>query len=385
MVYIVFFKQLTQWLLYGKFTDTHIEFFIQHVDNKNVTHTGSEKTGTQNTATTTLSDSTSINTELWRYEICYEMLPHYLSPSWAEKVLFIGQTIVMFNSDVRSSSNGNEMWSDEETVFFKGSLLGDREYEFFQQFQDLMSNKDFNLPKLELIVDDIKKCVAQQLSDTCINEADLVNQLKLIKDFYLLGRGELFLEFVKQISSIAKKVVTDSTMGDVNRAFQLSANSINISDQIEQFSFMISKESVDSFNYENFGFITFLTLKYKVKWPLHLLFSPKVLEKYNEIFRFFLRIKKAQYDLQMVWCHHRECKIKSNSELVQFRNKLMFLVDNLQYYLQVDVLESQFSILLSTIQNTKDFDHIQKAHTLFQANVLSFCFLMYTTVSFSFY
>lgn len=377
MVYIVFFKQLTQWLLYGKFTDTHIEFFIQHVDNSNVTHTGSEKTGTQNTATTTLSDSTSINTKLWRYEICYEMLPHYLSPSWAEKVLFIGQTIVMFNSDVRS---------DEEIVFFKGSLLGDREYEFFQQFQNLMSNKDFNLKKLEFIVDDIKKFVAQQLSDTCINEADLVNQLRLIKDFYLLGRGELFLEFVKQISSISKKLINESTIGDVNRAFQLSANSINISDQIEQFSFMISKVGEDdSFNYENDGFITFLTLKYKVKWPLHLLFSPKVLEKYNEIFRFFLRIKKSQYDLQMVWCHHRECKIKSNSELVQFRNKLMFLVDNLQYYLQVDVLESQFSILLSTIKNTKDFDHIQKAHTLFQANILSFCFLMYTTVSYGFY
>lgn len=64
------------------------------------------------------------------------------------------------------------------------------------------------------------------------------------------------------------------------------------------------------------------------------------------------------------------------SSLLQFRNKLAFLIDNLQYYLQVDVLESQFSILISAIQEAKDFEQIQKAHSIFQANVLSLCFLI---------
>jgi len=39
-------------------------------------------------------------------------------------------------------------------------------------------------------------------------------------------------------------------------------------------------------------------------------------------------------------------------------------------------LESQFSILLNTILIQADFEQIQRAHSVFQANVLSSCFLL---------
>lgn len=68
-----------------------------------------------------------------------------------------------------------------------------------------------------------------------------------------------------------------------------------------------------------------------------------------------------------------------NSQLLQLRNKFMFLVDNLQYYLQADVLESQFSILMETVQDSRDFEQIQRAHTVFQANILRLCFLLSST------
>lgn len=57
---------------------------------------------------------------------------------------------------------------------------------------------------------------------------------------------------------------------------------------------------------------------------------------------------------------------------------MAFLIDNLQYYLQVDVLEGQFSILMSALQDgkaTTNFEQIQTAHSVFQANILGFCFL----------
>ncbi|TMW39927.1 hypothetical protein DOY81_014993, partial [Sarcophaga bullata] len=36
----------------------------------------------------------------------------------------------------------------------------------------------------------------------------------------------------------------------------------------------------------------------------------------------------------------------------------------------------QFSILLNTILNKADFEQIQRAHSIFQANILSLCFLL---------
>lgn len=44
------------------------------------------------------------------------------------------------------------------------------------------------MSKLEDIIDEIKLCVSEHLSDIAIKEADLFKQLILIKDFYLLGR-----------------------------------------------------------------------------------------------------------------------------------------------------------------------------------------------------
>jgi len=55
---------------------------------------------------------------------------------------------------------------------------------------------------------------------------------------------------------------------------------------------------------------------------------------------------------------------------------MAFLVDNLQYYLQVDVLESQFSQLLHQINSTRDFESIRLAHDHFLSNLLAQSFIL---------
>lgn len=360
--------------MYGKFVDYYGEFFIVHIESSR----GSEKRPlpTPTSLSTFLSSEPSVNLDLWHYEINHEMLPHYFPRSWAEKVLFIGQTVLMFNSDPREPSKEFTSDSDLLSSPSKHSVWGDQEQRFFQKFHELQDCDKLSVLTFEQIIDDIKRCVTEHLSEIAITEADLAKQLKLIKDFYLLGRGELFYEFIKALKPLYTSLVTENTVRDLNRAFQVAAASLNIHDDVDLFSFDMVKEEIDSFSYETKGFFNFMILRYKIKWPLHLLFSPKVIDKYNELFRFLIRIKKTQHDLHTVWCHHREEKVQRNSELLQFRNNLMFLVHNLQYYLQVDVLESQFSIMMEKISETRDFEQIQRAHSCFQANVLGLCFLL---------
>lgn len=357
--------------MYGKFVDAYGEFFITHVE----TSRGSEKR-TQTSVLTFQSSEPSVNLDLWHYEINFEMLPHYFHKSWAEKVLFIGQTVLMFNSDPRDVTR--DFSSQIDLVPSKQSMWGDHEQVFFRKFHELQEADKLTVLVFEQIIDEIKTCVTEHLSEIAITEADLTKQLKLIKDFFLIGRGELFYEFIKSLKPLYTNLITENVVRDINRAFQVAATSVNIHDDVDFFTFDMVKEDIDSFNFESRGFFGFLTFRYKIKWPLHLLFSPKVLDKYNDLFRFLITIKKTQHDLHVVWCHHREEKVQRNSELLQFRNKLMFLVDNLQYYLQVDVLESQFSIMMEKIADTRDFEQIQRAHSCFQANVLGLCFLLET-------
>lgn len=59
----------------------------------------------------------------------------------------------------------------------------------------------------------------------------------------------------------------------------------------------------------------------------------------------------------------------------------MFLMDNLQHYLQADVLETNFSRLMDAVNRTNDFEKLKKAHANFLADILSQSFLTVTSVS----
>lgn len=406
-VYAIWLRQLSQWLIYGRLVDAHEEFFIVHSDTnrvRNVQSTANFSTGS--THATVASDTASVNADLWHYEVCYEMLPPYSTPSWAEKVLFIGQTVRMLNSDPRKKAKRASVWEEEagtaagtgetaivatehhdEVINVVGnSLWNKQEHIYFNKLQALYNDDSVDIGAYESIVNEIKVYVTERLSEIAFNQADLIMHLRLVKDYYLLGRGELFLEFIKQTDSIsACDGITEQLARDVSRAFQVALNRTFI-DDLEQLTVcMPLTDAHDSHDGNDMDdahqFLRLIQLKFKVKWPLHLFFSPLILKRYNELFRFLLQIRKLQNDLHVVWRLHRERKIAGNSTLALLRNKLLFLVDNLQYYLQVDVLESQFSILIAAVQNSKDFEFIQRTHSVFQANIMSLCFLLNTNVA----
>lgn len=240
----------------------------------------------------------------------------------------------------------------------------------------LYEDDSLDVGEYDNIVNDIKGYVTERLSEIAFKQADLIKHLRLVKEFFLLGRGELFLEFIKQTQSITAETIDQKVARDVTRAFQTAANRTN--NDLDQISLQLPLEEIQvaSLVDDSHIFLQLVQLKFDVKWPLHLFFSPLILKRYNDLFRFLLQIRKLQNDLHMVWALHREKKMNKSNHLVKIRNKLMFFIDNLQYYLQADVLESQFSILMNAVMNSKDFEYIQRAHSIFQANIMSLCFLL---------
>lgn len=60
----------------------------------------------------------------------------------------------------------------------------------------------------------------------------------------------------------------------------------------------------------------------------------------------------------------------------------MFLVHNLQCYLQLDVLESEYSIFQAALDKTEDFDQVIHEHSIFLKNITTQAFLFPTKVRF---
>lgn len=71
---------------------------------------------------------------------------------------------------------------------------------------------------------------------------------------------------------------------------------------------------------------------------------------YNKLFRFLLKVKQTQLDLQQVWAAYMGTKHLSTAQLSNMtkiwlsRMHMAFLVDNLQYYLQVTYLQLKILI-----------------------------------------
>lgn len=90
-------------------------------------------------------------------------------------------------------------------------------------------------------MDQLKDCVTELLWSVAVEEAQLFQQLKLIKDFYLIGRGDLYLEFIKLTGHILNKTPTSHSSRDVNLAFQMAMRKMHLNDEtaMDSFTFMV--------------------------------------------------------------------------------------------------------------------------------------------------
>lgn len=115
-----------------------------------------------------------------------------------------------------------------------------------------------------------------------------------------------------------------------------------------------------------------LGLQYTPEWPLDLIFSQQVLDKYNALFKFLFTLKRAQFLLQRAWlaryCH------KGTSAL-QLRSEMNFIIDNFITFLQVDVIECHFTRLVERIGRSEDFEEIRQLHDEYVAKMATDCFL----------
>ena len=111
-----------------------------------------------------------------------------------------------------------------------GSELRTDQIQFGQQFADLQRHPVFKLRELESVVDRIRDCVAERLWKLLVEDSNLIAHLQVrahhhsclhgdiiltrpqvIKDFFLLGRGELFLTFFDLAHSFMKSPPTITT------------------------------------------------------------------------------------------------------------------------------------------------------------------------------
>uniref|UniRef100_A0A5B7C4N5 Gamma-tubulin complex component n=1 Tax=Davidia involucrata TaxID=16924 RepID=A0A5B7C4N5_DAVIN len=294
--------------------------------------------------------------------------------------------------------------------------------------QDLKESPEFHKRSFECAVDSIQAIATSHLWQLVVVRADLNGHLKALKDYFLLAKGDFFQSFLEESRQLMRLPPRQSTAeADLMVSFQLAAIK-NIGDEDKYFSrvslrmpsFGIKVKSsqgdlpkAKAYSDGDSGALSDtssemsldgwdgIALEYSVDWPLQLFFTQEVLSKYCRIFQYLLRLKRTQMELEKSWASvmhqdhtdfakHRNdrmnCPIAQQRRqgfrpMWRVREHMAFLIRNLQFYIQVDVIESQWNVLQAHIQDSHDFTELVGFHQEYLSALISQSFLDIGSIS----
>ncbi|XP_060536121.1 gamma-tubulin complex component 4 [Cylas formicarius] len=361
----VFYQHLCNWIIYGDLVDPCNEFFVcdGNVPDENFLYPEQGNGG----------ETISIRSKICRppnvrkFFINWNMLPMFITEDCAESILFMGRIVWI----VRNKPAVTEKISDYQTKFKKDVWEG-RDMEYYLKIQALNA-QNFNAVEFRKTLEECRIKLTKHLWSLMLEEGNLTEHLTLIRDYYALGRGELFQQFLSVSAASLADIPADSIMHHINFVFQETARKIYGENDKSYSRFELDSPSIEISRVNPWQR---LQLNFEITWPLHIVFHPQVMALYNKLFSFLLRLKKTQINLHKVWSSHTFSQQMIDRRVWMLRQNLMFLVDNLQYYVQVNVIEAQFSLLLKAVKTANEFEDIIKVHQEFVVNLLSKAFLL---------
>ncbi len=113
-----------------------------------------------------------------------------------------------------------------------------------------------------------------------------------------------------------------------------------------------------------------LGVQLRVSFPsvFQIIFDAEALAAYQRLFSLLMRSRLVAHLLERLW--KSRSHLASNREFCQLRHSMHFFIGNLLYYLQVDVVDSEYAVLSSVVEGATDFQAVLRAHRNFLSSVL---------------
>jgi gamma-tubulin complex component 4 len=215
------------------------------------------------------------------------------------------------------------------------------------------------------------------------HECGLADLLDALKGYFLLGRGELFHRLVLELRSPMASLPTARL--DLQTALQHAAAGAepDAGGYMKRLALVLPPAERDQSAYAAWRR---LGLRMPVPFPLSLLVDARCVAAYSELFSFLFTVKRVQMELHGAWAAQMERARPDHQRAAllpvwRLRAHMAFLIDNLQYYLQVDVLDAQWQVLERAASEADDFEALAAAHEAGLAVLSARCFLQAGSVS----
>lgn len=343
---IPFFQSLEKWIFKGQVFDPCDEFMIK-------------------CGNLILSDDTE---KYWNrcYTVRNEYVPSYLE-KFKEIILRTGKYLnalhhcnIPNKSNLIYTSTNNEklvysMWCSDSTNYLK-------------------------------TINDAYMFASSSLLNVLLIDYDLMNRLKSIKRYFLLEQGDFVVHLLDVCDEELKKPTDDIVYNRLESLLDICLRvNVGCVDQYKDDIIMELKKDPLSFqifqilaiqtekekDYTNFqpssnllGIQSFC-LGLSTQWPVSLIFNETVISNYQILFRLLLLCKNVERQLLKVWLCDKHLKKMPNSSAIthkkafNLRQNMLLFVQNLEYYMFEEVIETQWQAFTSAIQyKVKNVDEL---------------------------
>ncbi|XP_070491244.1 gamma-tubulin complex component 2 homolog isoform X2 [Chironomus tepperi] len=352
---------LSLWVFKGIIQDPKNEFFVE--DNQN---------DFQNL------ESTQAFNEFWdkRYVLKTDKIPRFLEKQ-ANIIMRTGKYLnVVRDCGKRLSFNHNS-----DTIL-KFSHTDDQSYINHVNDAYIYSSKAL----MELIMDD----------------HDLMGHLLSVKRYFLLQQGDFIVQFMDacehELMKGVDKVIPIRLENLLELTLRLSSAKHdkyqdNLSTVLMPFDIFTQMTKIikskrdeyddecDVVDYDMKTGIECFSFGYKTGWPISIILNHMTISKYQIIFRQLFYLKHVENFLCRVWIANNNAKKFDQRTSEQYRSaftlrqRMMSAIQNLEYYMMVEVIEPEWHRFMQQISKAKTFDDVLAYHDDFLDKCLKNCML----------
>eukprot|EP00434_Breviolum_minutum_P037040 symbB.v1.2.032831.t1/scaffold3926.1/size48177/2 len=337
-------SMIRAWMTEGELQDPYGEFFV-------------------------VADASVPLEDLWNrmYSLELEMVPSFISLELARKILLTGKSVNFIRLCCsRSWSPPGDVSVSEEEEIGASDLASRVERAALQNNEHL---------------------VKLMMDHYALGEHALA-----LRRFLLLGQGD-FVESLmdavqEELDLEANKIYKHQLMGILEMALRQSNAQFCPADVLRRLGVKLRSPSPGDRGWDVF------LLDYSIDSPLHVVFTPAVMQKYDRAFAFLWKLRRVSHGLAASWNQHMvlqrhlvcsrdslhwspELKLEVKQTLHRctcLRNEMHHFVQNVQAYV-LEVLDTSWAKLQSGWQKSTDLDQVISQHERYLAGVEEGAFL----------
>lgn len=296
-----------------------------------------------------------INTEkseddnLWRnkYSLRGDMVPTYMPKALAKKIFLIGKSLNFIRHSCKDA-------------------------DIARVSPDIQSLVYGDIKRTENAVNAVYKASSHRLSVVLFGKYKLLEHLRAIKGFLLLGRGD-FVEYLMdtltaKLSQPATTIYRHNLTGILETAIRACSTQNEDPAILARLDVRLLEASSGDSGWDIFA------LEYHVDSPLTTILSPTTMQAYQKLFSFLWRVKRTEHMLTQAWRRQMNQRGKYLNlcnpmrtlmrQSCLFVSEMMQFVSQLQHYILFEGIESSWTLLQTFFSEhcECDLDELILAH-----------------------